>query len=372
MKPMAITGLGVVSPHGLGWSDFVAGYTSSADVRASDCGLFDLAPYEGARVAEVKGFDPAKHIGDKGLRNNDRLTKLYLVAARLGLDHAGVKSKGTWTAYGPDDLGVSAANAYGSLEAIHELNLVAKLEDPRYINPARFPNTVINSSLGYVSIWEDLRAFNATVVNGPTGSIDSIGCAEMYLASGRAKAALVGGAEALSESLMLALHRTGMSPSTAVGEGAVLAVMEPLSAANERGAKVHAVVTGYGTTFEPPDDDDRLFAPSQRALERAITMALEDASLATSEVDMIASGLSGWDPMDRVERAALATRFGAKKTHDVKLRTGETLGAAGAFALAAVVAAMAADDSVKTALIPSLGFYGNASALVVRRSGAVT
>ena len=84
---------------------------------------------------------------------------------------------------------------------------------------------------------------------------------------------------------MLALHRTGMSPSTAVGEGAVLAVMEPLSAANERGAKVHAVVTGYGTTFEPPADDDRLFAPSQRALERAITMALEDASLATSETD---------------------------------------------------------------------------------------
>ncbi len=351
-----------------GKSAKTSGYASPpGDVFAASCALFDVTSYAGVQVAEVRGFDAAKHIGDKGLRNNDRLTRLYLVAARLGLEHAGLKSKGAWTAYGPDDVGVSAANAYGSLEAIHELNLVAKLEDPRYINPARFPNTVINASLGYVSIWEDLRAFNATVVNGPAGALDSIGCAEMYLSARRAKAALVGGAEALSEPLVLALHRSGVAPPARVGEGAAFALVEPLGAAKERGATVYATVTGYGTSFEPPADDDRLFAPSQGALERAVKMALEDAAVSASQIDLVMSGCSGWASMDAVERAGLEASVGARPTRDVKARTGETLGASGAFALAAAVAELAAGVG-ETALIPSLGFYGNASALVVRRA----
>ncbi len=55
-------------------------------------------------------------------------------------------------------MGISSATAYGSLDAIAELNRVAELEDPRYINPQRFPNTVINAAAGYVSIWEGLHA----------------------------------------------------------------------------------------------------------------------------------------------------------------------------------------------------------------------
>lgn len=368
MKPLAVTGLGVVSPLGIGWSAFVEGLGDpSRDVFSSECSLFDMAPYGGARVGEVRGFDAAKIIGDKGLRNNDRLTKLYLVAARLGLEHAGLKAKGAWTAYGPDDVGVVAANAFGSLEAIHELNTVARLEDPRYINPARFPNTVINSSLGYVSIWEDLRALNATVVSGPAGSVESVGCADMYLANGRAKAALVGGGEALSESLVLALHRVGM---LAVGpaEGAMLAVIEPEHAARARGATVYATVTGYGTAFEGPDDDDRLFAPSQTALERAMRAALDDASLAPSDVDVVASGLSGYAPLDGPEAAALAAVFGgAARVASPKMRLGETFGASGAMALAWCVAQMRAGGAA-TAIVPSLGFYGNASAMIVRRA----
>ena len=50
----------------------------------------------------------------------------------------------------PDQIGVCSSTAYGSLDSITELNLVAELEDPRYINPARFPNTVINAAAGYV------------------------------------------------------------------------------------------------------------------------------------------------------------------------------------------------------------------------------
>ncbi len=386
MRPLAVTGLGVVSPLGVGWEAFVSGlWRDARDPFSPTTSLFDLAPYGGARVAEVQGFDAAKYVGDKGLRNNDRLTRLLLVAARLGLEHAGLKSKGAWAAYGPDDVGVVAASAYGSLEAIHELNTVARREDPRYINPARFPNTVINSSLGYVSIWEDLRALNATVINGPAGALDAVSCAEMYLATGRAKAALVGGAEALSEALVLAAHRLGAldlsgdaawSPARGggvrLGEGSVLAVMEPEASARARGARVYATVAGYGTAFEPPDDDDALFAPSQKALERAMRAALSDASLDPSKVDAVLSGVSGWAAMDDVERAAVEAVLGrdaARRVATPKAFFGETLGASGAFAVAAAAAGFEAgvEEMGRAVLVPSLGFYGNASALVVRR-----
>ncbi len=368
MIPLALTGFGAVSPLGMGFEAFGAGYDDpSREVFSTTSDLFDLGPYPGARVAEVRGFDAAKILGDKGLRNNDRLTKLYLVAARDALAHAGLKSGGAWTLYGPDDVGVAGANAYGSLEAIHELNLVARLEDPRYISPARFPNTVINSSLGYVSIWDDLRAFNATVVNGPAGALDAVGCAAMYLASKRAKAALVGGGEALSELLHFGLHRTGMLDGGAVsGEGAAFAVMEPLAAARARGATVHARVAGYGNAFESPEGD-ALFAPSSLALERAIGDALAEARIEASQVELVLTGASSWAPMDAPEAKALDASLPGARREAVKARTGETLGASGAFAMA-VAARRLASGAAKTVVIPALGFFGNASALVLRRA----
>ncbi len=102
-------------------------------------------------LAEVPDFDPTKYLGDKGLRTLDRLTKLLVVAARLSPQDAGVKKDGQWVHFAPELVGVCCSNAYGSLEAITELDRPAKLEDARYINPAKFPNTVSNSASGYVT-----------------------------------------------------------------------------------------------------------------------------------------------------------------------------------------------------------------------------
>src|SRR5207253_1373688 len=105
-------------------------------------------------AAEVWGFDAAAFLGSKGLRNHDRLTLFLLVAAKQALEDAGLKQNGVHTGYGPDRIGLCSATAYGSLDSIDELVNVAE-QDPRFLNPNRFPNTVINSAAGYVSIWED-------------------------------------------------------------------------------------------------------------------------------------------------------------------------------------------------------------------------
>jgi 3-oxoacyl-[acyl-carrier-protein] synthase II len=380
VRPLSVTGLGVVSACGVGWDAFRAGLAGPESGFATDAAPFDLGPYPGARVAAVRGFDPAPFIGSTGLRNNDRLTKLLLVAARTSLAHAGIKSEGRWQRLGPDEVGVVGATAYGSLEAIHELNAVARTEDPRYLNPARFPNTVINSSVGYVSIWDELRALNATVVNGPTGALDAVSAASLYLSAGRARAVLVGGGEALAEPLVLGLHRAGAFArgDFALGEGAAFAVLEDAATARAAGVPALAELIGYGTAFDPrePDDDGCVIASD--ALARAIALALRDAAVAPAEVDAVATGLGGLPATELAERAALTAALGpAICLATPKERYGETLGASGALALASAVA-WAGGAAItqarggepprraRTVLVTALGIHGNASALVVR------
>jgi 3-oxoacyl-(acyl-carrier-protein) synthase len=168
------------------------------------------------------------------------------------------------------------------------------------------------------------------------------------------------------------------------GEGAAMMVVEPIDAARARGATCWAAVTGYGTAFEAPDDLAALCAPSQLALERAIGDALADAGVQAGEVDLVVTGLSGWSRTDDPERAALRATIGDEVCMAApKQRVGETLGASGALAMAATVAWMhgapitclvqgAAPSRMRTVLVTSMGFYGNASAVVLRRAENVS
>ncbi|MEZ4390136.1 MAG: beta-ketoacyl synthase N-terminal-like domain-containing protein [Polyangiales bacterium] len=391
MKPVAITGVGVVSSLGVGWSAFVEALGSPAPAEFSRApATVPRSPHPALRVAEVAGFDAARYVGDKGLRNNDRLTRLSIVAARLCLEHAAIKAGGAFTSYDGDGVGVVASTAYGSTEAVAENNRIAKTEDPRYLNPARFPNTVINSAFGYVSIWEELRALNVTVTNGPTGPLDAMSCAGVYLDAGRARAIVAGGAEASSELLWESLLRVGAlacegderhppNAGITLGEGAALFALESPADAAARGARVLGELVGYGSQFDHDAAAPHLVAPSSTALARAIREALDDAGVAPGEVDLVVSGLCGQPALDEAERAAIAAALPAAAVCAPKARLGETFGASGALALACALGwfeGAAVRDGVSgeippridTVVITALGFYGNASALVVRRA----
>ena len=386
MTPRALTGLGIVSTVGTGRAEFLRAMASPRLVREAPKGpvaAFDASPYPGVFVAEVPGFDASRYLGDKGLRTLDRLTKLMIVSARLALHDGGLKKDGLFVQSSAEQAGIVCSNAYGSLEAIAELDRVAILEDARYINPAKFPNTVSNSASGYVSIWEDLRALNVAVSDGNCGALDAVACADIYLETGRADVLLVGGAEALSEGLFLAFHRlgalgAGTDGSGTLGEGSALFVMEPLEHAAARGATVLAEIVGYGTAFLPPPGEALLFRASAEALERAIASALADAGAVAADVDVVASSVSGMHAFDDEELAAIGRAVGpAVAVAAPKAIFGETLGAGGAMGMAAIIAWMGGATPtplvrglpparVRTALVTSMGFYGNASAVVMR------
>lgn len=379
MKPRVITGLGIASALGTGTSvDFLHAMGSSEVPQRRRPASFDATPYGDPPIIEVPEFDPTKYLGDKGLRTLDRLTKLLVVAARLALHDAGIKKDGQWAALAPETVGVCCSNAYGSLEAITELDRVAVLEDARYINPAKFPNTVSNSASGYVSIWEELRALNVSVSDGNCGALDALACADMFLETGRAQAILTGGGESMSEALFLAFDKLGVLGGNArLGEGSVFHVLEPKESAAARKAKVLAEVIGYGTAFVAPKDDVTLLFASGAALERAIAHAFADAGI--DRVDIVASGISGIARFDDEERTAITRVLGANVPIAApKAIFGETLGAGGALGMAAALGwfdgatptsmVSGTASKVDTVLVTSVGYYGNASAVVMRRA----
>ncbi len=356
---------------------------------------FDASKYPGARVAEVRGFEASTYLGERGLRSLDRLCKLLLVAARLCLHDAGLKKSGVWTSPEggarpwPDRAGIVVSNAYGSLEAISELDRVALLEDPRYINPSRFPLTVSNSAAGYASIWEDLRALNVSVSNGNCGALDAVACADLFLQSARADVLLVGGAEAMSEALFVAFRRLGADfgssnparESTAyLGEGAAFVALETPDAAKARAAAPLGEIIGYGTAFAPPPREASLVYPAGEALEDAIDHALFDAGIAKQDVDIVVSGISGMRLFNEAELLAIESALGTDTpVMAPKMAMGETLGAGGALAISSAIACFhdaagacmvrgTVRGPVCTALVTSMGYYGDASALVMRRA----
>jgi len=393
MIPIAITGMGVVSPIGVGREAF---FDALADPDAAAEASFTMESSvlkdpaaEGAEIAEVRGFEAKDYLGSKGLRNFDRLTRFMIVAGKKALEDAGVKRDGEFIEHEPARVGISSATAYGSLDAITELLRVAELEAPRYINPGRFPNTVINAAAGYVSIWEDLRAPNTTVVDGNCGALDAILNAETHLRNDRGDAFLVGGGEILSDPLFVALAKLGavgpgpdrderVDGGFRLGEGAAYFCVERSEVAAARGARIHAEIIGYGTAFEPPAAQAALVHGSSLAVERAIQGAIADANIVPGEIDVVASSVGGLLELDQAEMdgidAVLGPDVPVARPKDIH---GETFGAAGAMAIAQSLAWMqgapiaplhrgTAPAQVDTVLIITVGFYGNVTAALLR------
>ncbi|HKU44169.1 MAG TPA: beta-ketoacyl synthase N-terminal-like domain-containing protein [Polyangiales bacterium] len=395
MTPCAITGLGLVTPAGVGYSAFERALGELA--REPDSlfrgrpSLLDRDKLGEPLAAECHDFDAKRFLGDKGLRNFDRLTKLLIVSGKLALEDAGLKRDGVHTLQ-PDRIGLCSATAYGSVEAVTEAVKVTELEDPRFLNPNRFPNTVANAASGYVSIWEDLRAPNVTVVDGNCGALDAVLNGQTHLANGRADAFLVGGGEALTELVYLAFRKLGVlaeggkscvpgdarSEGMRLGEGAAYFCLEQLEFARARGARIRAQVLGYGNAFEPPESEAVLVHVSARAVERSIGIALDDAGLQASDVDVVAGALSGIAGFDTAELAGITAALGESvPVAAPKTVFGETFGASGAIAMACAVRWLSGGEvsplvrgavtaRPRHVVVVSVGYYGNASAVVLR------
>lgn len=354
-KRVVITGVGVTTSNGIGkeefWNNLQQGVSGIKQVS-----LFDTSQLKTHTAGEIKDFDATKYLDTKGLRLLDRTTRIVNTAAKFALDDTNLKIDESNT----DEVGVVLGTTLGSVYSISEFDKTALREGPRYVNPALFPNTVINSPASQISIRFVIKGFNTTISTGFTASLDALRYAYDFIQLNRAKAVLVGGVEELCIQTYLGFYKlkflaasrdSGVELSCpfdrrrngiVFGEGAAMVVIEDLESAKARQAKIYAEILSFGSYFDPfrINKYNRL-GPGIRA---AMRFALENAQLEPRDIDYICANANSTKEADLIETEAIKHIFGedAKKVpvSSIKSMVGESFSACGALSLAASVGAI--------------------------------
>jgi len=360
-KEIVITGVGVVACNGIGreafWGALRKGVSGIKPVS-----LFDTGSIKSKQAGEIKDFDAKRYLGDKGLRLLDRSTKLANVAAKLALDDAHF----TVTEENADETGVVLGTTLGSVWSISEFDKTALVEGPRYVNPALFPNTVINSPASQISIRFGIKGFNTTIATGFTSSMDALKYACDFIRLGRARAVLVGGVEELCLQTYLGFYKLQFLSGSkgddqelncpfdrrrngiVFGEGAAMLLIEDVETARARGVPIYARISSLGYEFVPYRINK--YHRLGTGIRKAMKEAMEAADLDVKDIDCISANANSTPEADRIEAEAIREVFGstAQKTPvtAIKSMVGETFSASGAMQL------VAASGSIEEGFIP--------------------
>lgn len=343
---VVITGIGVVSPIGIGrerfWSSLAAGRSGIGPVES-----FDLGTMRPRLGGQIRDFDPHAILGRKGLRLLDRTTLLALSASKLALEDGGydVEQRGAAT------IGCVLGSTMGSLSSRFNFFREALTNGPRSVNPALFPNTVVNSPASQISIRLGIRGFNTTISNGFVSSLDALEYGAHFIRSRRARAVLAGGAEELSEGGYRVLHAAGLLAGSregalerslpfdrrrngcVFGEGSVMLLLESLEEAQERGARIYAEYRAGASATDRAAYNR--YSLKGRGSRYAILRALASARVAPGGIDYVAAGANGHLVGDAAEGRVLQHTLGVGtapvRASAIKSMLGETISAGGAF-----------------------------------------
>lgn len=344
-RRVVVTGLGLVTPIGTGveksWAAICAGKSGVGGITR-----FDPSGLPSQIAAEARDFDPADFIEKKEIKKMDRFIHLGIAAARMAVEDAGIEV----TEAIADRMGVYIGSGMGGLPAI-EANHTKFLEGGiKKLTPFFIPMVIINLASGHIAMMFGAKGPNSSVVTACATGTHAIGDAFKIIQRGDADVMIAGGTESTISPLgiggfcaMRALSTRNSEPEKAsrpfdalrdgfvMGEGAGVVVMEELTLAENRGAKIYAEVKGYGMT----GDAYHMTAPSPEGegAARCLKMALNDAGLSTDEVDYINAHGTSTKFNDENETAAIKSVFG-KRAYEIpvsstKSMTGHLLGAAG-------------------------------------------
>lgn len=343
-RRVVITGLGIVSPVGIGvataWDSILAGVSGIAPITR-----FDTEGFPSRIAGEVKGFDVSKYLSAKEARRYDTFIHYGLVATMEAVRDAGLESY----AGDKDRCGVSIGSGIGGLPMIEETQRAYLQGGLRKISPFFVPGTIINMVAGLVSIHYGFRGPNLATVSACSTGNHSLGEAARLIEYGDADVMVAGGAESTVSPLGVggfsaarALSTRNDDPATAsrpwdvgrdgfvLGEGAGILVLEEYEHAKARGAKLYCELAGYGMSADahhitaPPEDGG--------GAARSMLNALRNASLATTDIDYINAHGTSTPLGDVAECIAVKRAFGdhAYKLaiSSTKSMTGHLLGAA--------------------------------------------
>ncbi len=355
-RRVAITGIGLVSPIGIGredvWRNALAGVSGAGSITS-----FDPCRLQTQIACEVQDFDPEQFMDRRATRRMDRFAQMAVAAARLGLDDAGLDPAKI------PDAGVYVGSGIGGLSTFVEQTHVALERGPDRLSPHFIPMMIANMGAAQISMQLGLRGPVLSTVSACATSNHAIGEAVDAIRLGRADVIIAGGAECAVVEIgigafnaMRALSTRNDAPARAsrpfdadrdgfvMGEAGAVLVLEELSHAVARRAHVYAELLGYGLTADAhhvtePD-------PTGQAPAGAIRMALAEAGVAPEQVGYVnahATSTPVGDPNEiRAIRLALGEPHAATcLVSSTKSMHGHCLGAAGG--IEAALTALALD-----------------------------
>jgi len=392
VRPVAVTGLGVVSPFGAGVKPYWEGLTGGI------CGIRPLTLIDTDGFRCRIGAEVPDSIG--GSVRRSRADRFALAAAREALDDAGIGR-----ADRADTALIVGAVGGGMLEAEawYWQRARGAVAPPPRVLASCFPSShvdVVGSVLG-------IGGPRETVVTACSSGAASLAMAADLIADGVVSVALAGGVDALTRICFMGFNtlklldpspcrpfdrdRRGMS----IGEGAAFVVLENGERARARDARVYAELTGYGMSTDAFHVTSP--HPEGEGMIRAMRAALEQARLTPADVGYVNAHGTATPQNDRIEARALREVFGegGLLVSSTKSMIGHTMAAAGTLEAVATVLALghevipptarlehtdpdiafdcvprvAREVAVEHAISNSFGFGGQNVTLVFRRTG---
>ncbi len=404
-KKVVVTGLGIITPVGIGIETFWKSITEGKS-GISMVSRFDTNNYQTKIAGEIKDFVPGKYMPDHLANSLSRFSQFGLAAAQIavkdaGLDFSNINKNSVGVSIG---VGSETLSYYDEVTAIENKNYSLRTEAPK-------ENKNLSS---VISDYFQLSGQNLVVATACSSGSQAIGIAKNMIELGQADIVLTGGVEAPLFPLIQAafcslriMSKRNDQPSKAsrpfdkerdgfvMGEGAGVLILESEENACERGAQIYGEITGYGATC----DAFHMTMPAKDGVQicKSIQLALEEANINANEIDYINAHGTSTLVNDVGETKAIKTVFG-KHAYKIPMSStksmmGHLIGAAGAVELIVCLLAIknglipptinmenpdpecdldyvanrARKKEVNTAISNSFGFGGNNSALVVKR-----
>ena len=335
-RRVAVTGLGVVAPCGIGREAFWQGLLGP--------GLVDAG-----RLTTIEDWDPSPwYDSPKDARRADRSEQYAIAAATEALEQSGRP------AADPSRIGTIFGTGVGGIHTLEEQIVVRLDKGERRVSPFLVPMMMANAPGANVSMRFDLRGPNETLCTACAAGTHALGYAARLIAWGLADAVVAGGTEyagtptsLASFGNMTALSSTGTSrPFDAardgfvMGEGAAVLVLEEWESAVGRGARIIGEILGAASNA----DAHHITAPSPGGVGAIswMRLALADAGLDPAEIKQVNAHGTSTPLNDAAEAAAVSEVFGPGAVPIVSTKgvTGHALGAAGALEAAAVLLSM--------------------------------
>jgi 3-oxoacyl-[acyl-carrier-protein] synthase II len=343
-RPAAyITGIGVVSPIGVGrksfWSSLLANESGAGPIT-----LFDPEGFEVRIAAECTGFDPKDFMDRKQAQRTDRFAQMGLASAKLALEDAdawGVLNER------PERVGLILGSGLGGVASMEGTQWTIDEKGPARVNPFAVTKIMPNSAAAHVGIQLGVQGPSATPALACSCGTDAMGLGFDLIRRGDADVVICGAAEATITPVivagfiaMRAMSRRNDDPAGAcrpydedhagflIAEGGAVVILESAASVERRGTEPYAKLTGVGRTTDAHNMTDP--DPEGRGVFRAMQIAVQNAGLEGTRIGYINPHGTGTVAGDAPESHAMERINPDTKVSATKSTLGHSLGASGA------------------------------------------